>query len=125
MSELHKGANSRLFEFAKANRKKQTTAEKILWNVLRNRKLDGHKFRRQHPISNFIADFYCHELKLIIEVDGGYHMEQEKAEFDQARTHELKELGLNVIRFKNSEVEQELEYVKTTIKKQFKHPSSS
>jgi len=94
MNNPHKGANSKLFEFAKANRKKQTPAEKILWDTLQNRKLDGYKFRRQHPISRFIADFYCHESKLIVEVDGGYHSGQEQAEIDKGRTHELEEQGL-------------------------------
>ncbi|WP_422359964.1 endonuclease domain-containing protein [Reichenbachiella sp.] len=118
MSDLHKGADSKLFEFAKANRKKQTKTEKILWDVLRNRKLEGHKFRRQHPISSFIADFYCHQSKLIIEVDGGYHLEQEQAEVDKGRTHELEKLGLRVIRFSNSEVGHDLEWVKMKIRKQ-------
>lgn len=117
MSDLHKGASGKLFEFAKANRKKQTIAEKILWNTLRNRKLNGHKFRRQHPVAQFIADFYCHESKLIIEVDGGYHNGQEQAEIDTGRTHELVELGLKVIRFSNHDIEHKLEWVTMQILK--------
>ncbi|MDW3209483.1 MAG: endonuclease domain-containing protein [Reichenbachiella sp.] len=124
MNNLHKGASSKLFEFAKANRKKQTPAEKILWDALRNRKLEGHKFRRQHPISQFIADFYCHEFKLIVEVDGGYHSGQEQAEIDKGRTHELEELGIKVIRFKNEDVMNELEWVKLKILQQLNHDAS-
>lgn len=111
INDLHKGANGKLFEFAKANRKKLTKAEKILWDILRNRKLGGYKFRRQHPISHFIADFYCHQSKLIIEVDGGHHQTQEQSEIDKGRTHEIEELGLRVLRFQNTDVEQKLDWV--------------
>lgn len=124
MNNLHKGASSKLFEFAKVNRKKQTPAEKILWDALRNRKLEGHKFRRQHPISQFIADFYCHESSLIVEVDGGYHSGKEQAEIDEGRTQELKEIGLKVIRFKNEDVINELDWVKLKILKHIKHDAS-
>lgn len=67
--KLPKGAPSKLFEYAKQNRLKQTETENILWQKLRNNQL-GFKFRRQHPLKNYIADFYCHECNLIIEIDG-------------------------------------------------------
>ena len=85
--------------------------EGILWEALRNRKLHGYKFRRQHPISNFIADFYCHEFKLIVEVDGEYHNSVEQTQYDKGRTCELNKLKLKVIRFKNHEVLEDIDFV--------------
>ena len=63
------------------------------------------KFRRQHPISSFIADFYCHQAKLIIEIDGGYHDDPDQQEADLGRQRALEDLGLKVIRFRNEEIE--------------------
>ena len=91
-------------------RKDQTEAEKVLWRALKDRKLLGKKFLRQHPIvfdwrgreRFLIADFYCHEAKLVIEVDGGIH-EQQK-DYDEAREYVLKSLGMKIIRFKNKEI---------------------
>ncbi len=87
----------------------QTPAEVKLWACLRDRQLDGYKFRRQHPIDRFIIDFYCAEVKLCIEIDGDSHAEQ--VEYDQARTAYLNELGYTVIRFTNREVFQQCEAV--------------
>jgi very-short-patch-repair endonuclease len=101
---LHKGAKPALFEYARLNKQTQTPAETLLWQHLRNRRLKGHKFRRQHPISDFIADFYCAEQKLIIELDGGYHDEPDQQQYDEGRTCELKDIGIKVIRFTNQEV---------------------
>ena len=81
--ELHKGAPSKHFYFARENRKASTEAEKKLWKALRNRNLHGYKFRRQHPIFDFIADFYCHECKLIVELDGEYHNNIEQRQHDE------------------------------------------
>jgi very-short-patch-repair endonuclease len=81
-----------------------TKAEAILWEHLRNSKLKGLKFRRQHPLDIFIADFYCHQKKLIIELDGGIHNIQEQKEYDEGRTFELEEKGFKILRFKNEEV---------------------
>ncbi len=116
-SNLHKGASKELFEFAKQNRQSATEAEELLWQSLRNRKLNGYKFRRQHPISNFIVDFYCHESRLVVEVDGGYHKDREQKEYDDGRTYELKELGVKVIRFDNKEVIVNLNKVLNIIEK--------
>ena len=66
-------ANYRLFQFAVKNRKQPTEAEALLWERLKNKQLKGAKFRRQHPIGNFILDFYCHAAKLGLELDGAYH----------------------------------------------------
>ena len=89
--------------FAKENRRELTIAEDILWRRLRNKKL-GYRFRRQHPIDNFIADFACLELNLIIEVDGGYHNTAEKQISDEERTKMLNDSGFTVIRFTNEDV---------------------
>jgi len=93
-------------------RRNTTDSEKLLWNFLRNRRLSGYKFLRQHPIvykadyrglNYFIADFYCDEKKAVIELDGQIHKERE--EYDSFRDNEIKEKGLHVIRIKNEELE--------------------
>jgi len=81
-----------------------TGAEKILWKELKNRNLNGLKFRRQHPIHFYIADFYCHEKRLVIEVDGEIHKRRAVKEHDENRSAELDRLGINVIRFTNDQV---------------------
>src|SRR5688500_5946222 len=101
---LHKGSIGKLFEYARDLRKNETSAEDLLWRNLRDRKLDGLKFRRQHPLDKFIADFYCHEKRLVIEVDGSVHDSRDAKESDEGRTYELKELGITVLRFRNEEV---------------------
>lgn len=115
---IWKGAPSSSFLKAQALRKNETEAEKILWERLRNNQLKGYKFRRQHPISLFIADFYCHQLKLIIEIDGEYHHLPEQIEKDLERTQILESNGLQLIRFTNEEVQENLEDViaKITLK---------
>jgi len=110
-----------LFEYAKELRgKKSTKAERALWQELKSKKLNGYKFRFQHPIGKFIADFYCNEKKLIIEIDGGYHFEKEQEELDEARTEWLEMRGIKVIRFKNEEVLQRLQTVLEMIKSELK-----
>jgi very-short-patch-repair endonuclease len=79
-----------------------TSAEKMLWNSLRRRQLDGLKFRRQHPLGPFIVDFCCPERSLIVEVDGAVHEDQ--VEYDATRTEMLEEFGYYIIRFQNDEV---------------------
>src|SRR5918994_1007626 len=83
-------------------RKRQTPAEVQLWKVLRDRRLDGVKFRRQHPIGPFVADFCCPHLRLIVEVDGGIH--DESVEQDEERTRLLASSGYTVLRFRNERV---------------------
>ncbi len=105
IENLFKGASPTIFENAHQLRLvNYTKAEKFIWEVLRNRKIENCKFRRQHPIDKFIADFYCHEKKLIIEVDGGYHNEKEQIELDEARTKVINEYCVTVIRFTNDEI---------------------
>ena len=102
-----------LKEYAKENRQHMTAAEKKLWSLLR-RTFYGFKFRRQHPINDFIADFICLEAKLIIEVDGAYHCEAQQQMNDQIRTDILSDMGYKVIRFTNEEV---LQHPKDVINK--------
>ena len=110
-TEFHKGAPALNFRYSKENRKQPTQAEKVLWQHLRNRRLNGFKFPRQHPVSDFIADFYCDDCKVIVEVDGNYHNDAEQILYDQQRTFQLKDLGLKVIRFTNREVLEQMDYV--------------
>ena len=109
--ELHKGAMPQNFIFGRENRKQPTEAEEMLWAHLRGQRLHGFKFRRQHPIGDYIADFYCHECKLIVELDGEYHNDKGQIQYDESRTYELKELKVNVIRFTNREVLNDLHSV--------------
>ena len=94
---------------AREFRQPQTPAEVTLWASLRDRQLGGYKFRRQHPIDRFIADFCCPECRLIVEVDGDSHLAQ--AEYDVARTEWLSDHGYEVIRFTNREVRYQLNSV--------------
>ena len=98
------GALPILFEFAKELRNNQTEAELFLWNFLRGNRILNVRFKRQHPIFYFVADFYCHTAKLIIEVDGGYHKLPEQFEYDKNRDTELEQFGLKVLRFTNKRV---------------------
>jgi very-short-patch-repair endonuclease len=82
-----------------------TEAEKALWSLLRSRKLKDFKFRRQHPIGPYVADFCCLQKRIIIELDGTHHLAQKKE--DQNRTDFLAEQGYSVIRFWNNQIEQE------------------
>ena len=98
-----------------------TPAELILWEHLKNKKL-GVKFRRQHVIENYIPDFVALSIKLIIEVDGGIHIKRKKE--DAARTKWLNFIGYSVIRFKNEEVENEIDCVLEKIKVEIKNLTS-
>ncbi len=101
---MHYGAEAFSFQTAESLRKTETYPEKKLWEALKNKKLDGLKFRRQHPINRFVVDFYCHKNKLVIELDGSIHENEEVKARDIERENELKSYGLNIIRFDNSEV---------------------
>src|ERR1051325_7091366 len=101
---FHLDATPNIFEFANALKKEMTEAEKILWEKLRDRRLDNIKFRRQHPIGKFILDFYCHDLKLAVEVDVNIHLLEDVKERDEGRTYELTEWGITLLRFTNEQV---------------------
>jgi adenine-specific DNA-methyltransferase len=95
-------ARDLLIEKSRWMRKNPTPAESLLWHYLRNRQLNGFKFRRQHIIHNFIVDFYCPAAKLVIEVDGDVHQSQQQ--YDQVRQDYLQEMGNKVIRFNNDDI---------------------
>ena len=94
--------------FARKLRHEQTDAESLMWYLLRDRRLGGHKFRRQHPMPPYTLDFYCHEMGLVIELDGGQHAESER---DGRRDVWLGQQGLRVLRYWNNQVLQETEAV--------------
>ena len=98
------GATPILFELAKQLRNKQTETEIFLWEHLSLLNIPKIRIKRQHPVLYFVADFYCHKAKLIIEVDGGYHNIPEQYLYDKERDKELEDLGLKIIRFTNEEV---------------------
>jgi very-short-patch-repair endonuclease len=100
-----------LIELARGFRKNSTPAEDILWERLKNRKLAGLKFRRQEHIGRFIVDFYCHELMLVVELEGGIHDCADQKEYDQARFEELDARGFRILRIKNSEVIENIDKV--------------
>lgn len=112
---MHQGAKSRLFKHALRLRENSTKSESILWERLKNKQL-GYKFRRQHPLGIFILDFYCHQAKLCIEVDGGYHHQSDQIHYDQERTNQIVASGLYVIRFDNSQIINHIEEVISEIK---------
>ena len=105
---------------AKKLRINSTDTEKYLWKYLRGRQLEGFKFRRQHPIGKYIVDFINIERKIIIEVDGGQHLENKK---DKLRDKWLKEQGYEVLRFWDNEVLTNVEGVLEVIKEKILSPS--
>ena len=108
---LFYGASQLIIDRARALRKKMTPAEMKLWEFLKDKQILNLRFRRQHPIDIFIADFYCHQIKLVIELDGGIHNNNDSREYDENRTAELERYGIVVIRFKNEEVLNDIERV--------------
>ena len=98
---------------ARELRKNQTNAEKALWSVLRMHRLGGYRFRRQHPMGNYVVDFGCLESHLVVELDGGQHLES--IEYDEARTTYLAERGFTVFRFWNNQVLIEMDGVKEAL----------
>lgn len=127
---MFSGADKLFFERASKLRKQQTFAEELVWNYLRTKPL-GLKFRRQHPFSNYILDFYCHSLKFVIEVDGSIHEIEEVKENDEIRQKQLEQEGLTFLRFTNNEIKLQAEkvirktetYLKEKIENK-KHPTT-
>ena len=109
-----------LRSYAKELRRKQTDAERVLWMRLRARQVNGLKFRRQHPIGRYIADFCCPEKCLVIEIDGGQHMNRTFA--DERRTEFLVQEGYRVLRYWNHDVLVAPEAVLNTSFKRRSHP---
>ena len=110
------GADATTLRAAGMFRKNMTMAELILWKKLKDRKIVIVKFRRQHPINIFIVDFYCHELKLVIEIDGEIHNNDEAKEYDINRTAELNKYEIKVVRFNNDQVIHNIDTVIVQIK---------
>lgn len=100
-----------LLELIREFRKNPTNAEKLMWECLRARRLNGFKFRRQHPIARYVVDFYCHEARLIVEIDGDIHDVPDQMEYDRIRETELKALDLTILRIRNERVINETERV--------------
>ena len=112
---------SKLLHCAKILRKKATKAENILWQAIRNRNFMNIKFRRQYWIGNYITDFACLEYKLIIELDGNFHLEQQ--EYDAIRSYTLSVVHFKVLRFWNWEILNDLTNVLENIAKSIECPS--
>ena len=96
--------DTQLLEFAKSMRHNATDAENLMWQLLRAKRFMNLKFRRQHVIKPYIVDFYCHELGLVVELDGSQHGTDDGIEYDAERTQFLEALGLKVVRYWNHEV---------------------
>ncbi len=106
-----------LKKFARELRNNSTKSEIKLWGYLKGKQMLGYDFHRQKPLLNFIADFYCYELKLVIELDGYTHMLEETIIKDAIKESELNRIGLKVLRFADAEVMQDIENVLRTIEK--------
>ena len=104
-----------LFQYAKTLRANPTPAEAMLWLYLSNNQCCGLKFRRQHPLLYFIADFYCFEIRLVVEIDGAIHQVKEQYQYDAERTRELEQAGIMVMRFTNETVLTEVKTVVSAI----------
>jgi very-short-patch-repair endonuclease len=109
-------------QLARILRRHQTDAEKQIWRHLRNRGLAGFKFRRQYSVGPYVVDFVCLERWLVVEIDGGQHMEQQQK--DERRTASLESHGFRVVRFWNNDVLQNIETVLSVILDALNAPSS-
>lgn len=101
---MNKKLDPQLLIFAKSMRHSSTNAEQLMWQLLRAKRFMNLKFRRQHVITSYIVDFYCHEIGLVIELDGSQHGTDDAIEYDAERTKFLEALGLRVVRYWNNEV---------------------
>jgi cyclase len=113
---MHYGATMEIFQIAERLRRDMTPVEKIIWDRVCKNQL-GIRIRRQHPVWKFIADFYCHEVKLVIEIDGAIHLRSENKEYDISRDIILKEFKIEILRFTNDEVIDETDLVIEKIKR--------
>jgi very-short-patch-repair endonuclease len=108
--------NKELVKRARVLRSNMTQPETILWSRLKSKNIYGYKFRRQQPIFDYIIDFYCHELKLIVEVDGEIHALIENADSDKKRENMLRTNGYHILRFTNFDIHNDIETVIDKIK---------
>ena len=110
-AEFFYGATPEIFLRAAELRRNMTFAEKLLWGEINCKKILGLTFRRQHPVNMFIADFYCHKARLVIEIDGSIHDLEDYNLHDKGREDEFEKFGLTTIRFKNEEVIKDINMV--------------
>lgn len=108
---MNKKIDPQLLLFAKSMRHTATDAENLMWQLIRAKRFMNLKFRRQHVIAPYIVDFYCHELGLVIELDGSQHGTDDAIEYDAERTKFLEALNLKVVRYWNHEVLQNMDVV--------------
>lgn len=107
----------------RALRRQATVAERALWKLIRNRQLDGRKFRRQYGIGPYVVDFFCTEESLAIELDGGHHRNPRQREHDRKRTDFLSDQGVSVLRFENRLVLEHPAFVLEAIRRRFETSS--
>jgi cyclase len=124
MGNMFYGAVKPIFVRADELRKNSTEDEKLLWKHLKANQL-GVRFKRQHPVWMYIADFYCHELKLVIEVDGSVHNVKEVMEYDKVREEDIVSFGIRVIRFTNTEIKADISSVIDKIRNTIKEIKSN
>jgi very-short-patch-repair endonuclease len=117
--QMYYGANSEMFETARILRKNMTFCERLLWDRLKLNQIRGVRFRRQHPISFFIVDFYRHAARLVIELDGEIHKKQKA--YDDGRSAEMEKFFLKIVRFQNEEVEKDIKKVLECIDNEVKN----
>ena len=119
ISGMHDGATPKVYRNAAKLRENMTEPEIKLWDYLKTKPM-GFKFRRQHPIAGYILDFYCHKLRISIEVDGGYHLNKEQKELDTQRTEYLKSVDITEYRFTNEEIlnqfEKSIEFINSKLR---------
>ena len=117
-------ATPEIINNARMLRENMTASEKLLWERLKTKQICGVRFRRQHPIFIFIADFYCHEARLVVEIDGEIHNQQ--IEYDDGRSAEMEKFFIKIIRFTNYEVENKIdeviENITNTVNQRLKSP---
>ena len=113
---MHLHARPSTFKHAATLRAQMTPAEIVLWEHLRERRMEGIRFRRQHPFSRYVGDFYAHSLKLTIEADGAYHDHPTQQIYDADRTENLNQRRIHVIRFSNHDILHNLQAVLDTIR---------
>jgi very-short-patch-repair endonuclease len=103
--------NKELKKYSRDLRKNMTDAERLLWLKIRGKQLRGYQFYRQKPIGNYILDFYCPKVKLVIEIDGGQHYSSEGKQKDEIRDNYMEQMGLKALRFSDIEVFKNLDEV--------------
>lgn len=107
--------NPKLKEIARQLRNNSTLSEVLLWLELKGKKMRGYDFHRQKPIDNYIVDFFCHELMLVIEIDGISHTWEEVAVNDEIRQRKIESFGIQFLRFDDKEIKQNMSFVLNTI----------